>query len=136
MAALRSRLVSAADRLEGCTRLPVALHFVEGSMERAEAAFVELVSQPDRIQTAVTRILSGVAWPGELSRLALGPLAFSELTVRQATLFDDPDDAPPYSTGDLAQSLAGHFGPIAYGGIVLDASHPVIERRSTFRLLP
>jgi protein ImuB len=138
MAALRPPLESMAAHLEGCSRLRLTLHFVEDSARTLDLAFVEPVSQPERLQIALTQRLLALSWPAELSRILIGPIERAELAAHQPVLF--PDLETPGSRGrnplmEIAHQLANRYGPLFFRGEVVNANHPLPSRRSLLQPL-
>jgi nucleotidyltransferase/DNA polymerase involved in DNA repair len=134
LSALRPRLVALAERLEGCRRLRLDLHFMEGSKRVLDCAFVEPVGYGRRLREALSTRLQALSWPGELSRLTVTVLDVGELVCRQLSLFPELDEERS-ALAELVERLGGRYGELFFRGQVVEGSHPLAERRSSYASL-
>ena len=134
MAALRPLLAERSAGLEGIRRLRLKFRFVDATERMEEITFVEPVSQPARVQTALVQRFCAVHWPAELQAVQWTLLESGELATRQLTLFDSaPDRLAPLA--DVADKLAGRYGAIFFHGNLTAAHHPLAERRGEWAAL-
>lgn len=111
--------------LRGCRRLRLQLDFVT-ARRTLDITFVETTTQ---IQAALTNQLQALAWPDALEHIAITLLETSEVTLQQMSLFGDEQQTPSWD------KLKTRYGPIFLQGQLLDATHPVAERRSAWQAL-
>ena len=128
-ASLRPACEAMAERLQGCRRLRVQLHFVEGSSLTHELPFVESINQPECIESALSSHLQKVNWQGELSQVQITLLEIMEMRMQQLSLFDDTSAVTHASK---LSRLAGRYGAIFLRSQVNDPLHPAAERRFSF----
>lgn len=128
MAALHPYLDTWAADLQGCTRLRVALHFANRERRTLDLDWIEPVSQPARLRSRLTHQLSGLNWPAALDRLVVSQAVTAELPPMQMTLFAEVDEEAA-TPAEVAEPLRQRYGPIFLRGSVVDAAHPVDERR-------
>jgi nucleotidyltransferase/DNA polymerase involved in DNA repair len=128
MAKLQGQLDEWAAELQGCTRLRLELHFVNHERRALDLLWLEPVSQPARLRLHLTNQLAGLNWPTALDRLVVTQAVTAELPAMQMALFTDAteEEATP---NEVAMSLLHRYGPIFLRGAVIDAAHPIDERR-------
>ena len=129
MAELAPRLARMAQRLEGCRRLRIELAFVNGETRTAELVCVEPVSEAERLRRLISGRLAALNWPAEAQHIGVPYMESGELATQQMSLFVETV-AQAATPGDVAQQLAGRYGPIFFQGEVHDAEHLIDERRS------
>ncbi len=134
LAALRPLLQGLAERLEGCRRLRVALHFADGDSRTLELTWVEPVSQPATLQPHLRQQLQQTSWPAALARMRLSLLAVGELATQQLTLFARPD-AGRTTLAALAQPLVERYGPLFWRAEQCEPTHPIPARRFALHAL-
>jgi hypothetical protein len=120
-------LSSLAHQLQGCRRLRLDLRFAEGSTRVIDCCFVEPVSDERRVRATVSHQLQLLVWPGELETLCVTLLETGELVARQLTLFEIEEESSPLV--ELAQKLSGRYGELFFQSRLVDARHPLPERR-------
>jgi hypothetical protein len=144
LSAVRPALAALANRLEGCRRLHLELHFAcESSLRETrtraiDCTFVEPVCDESRFRATVSHQLQILNWPAELSGLSLSLLEFGELMPRQLTLFEVDESSPAETRSPLAQiaeRLAGRYGQIFFHPRLADQGHPLPERRVALQTL-
>lgn len=131
MAALQPSLQDMQDRMEGCHRLSVAMRFVNGAPRRFDLLCLDPVSKSQRLRELVSEQLASLTWPAELERMTVQQLARAELPAVQMPLLG-AGDTPPLNRDDWLPKLAAKYGPVLLTGQIVNAQHPVAERR--FRL--
>lgn len=133
MDALRPTLARLAGELAGCRRLRLTLRFPGGAARAQGIAFVEPAADEARVRAALAARLHALNWPGEAEAAEIALLDTGELLPGQLTLFTDAAaNALPLT--EVAQRLAGRYGPCFFQGAVVEPGHPIPERAA--RLLP
>lgn len=123
--ALQPHLAALQHALRGCRRLRLHLDFVTAT-RTLDIPFVEATTQ---VQAALTNQLQALSWPDALEHIAITLLETSEVTLQQMSLFGDEQPPPSW------EKLKTRYGPIFLQGQLLDAAHPVAERRSGWQAL-
>lgn len=123
--ALQPHLDALRHELRGCRRLRLQLGFVT-TTRTLDISFVEATTQ---VQAALTQHLQALVWPDLLETIAITLLETSEATPQQLSLFGDEQAMPSWD------KLKTRYGPVFLQGQLLDAAHPVAERRSGWQVL-
>lgn len=134
MASLRPVLAQCAAHLEGIRRLRLVVMFAGGEDLPVDLAFVEPVSQVQRLQAAVVQQLLRLRWPGEVEALQWTLLESGELVAPQLALFSDPPQRLS-ALADLAQKLSSRYSPYLFQAGLPQANHPIPERRNILQPL-
>lgn len=141
--ALKPRLEELAQRLEGCRRLYLQLHFANGIIQSIEIICVEPTSALDRLIVLIQARLESLNWPAPLAEVTILQLESAELVLGQMTLFQalgpasDPlaADLSPTDRADCDEHTArwrrlhDKYGPVFYRGEIVQDHHPADERR-------
>ncbi len=133
LAALQGGLEALAARFQGCRRLRLELHFLEGGDRVQDLAFVDPVASAASLRAPLAAALGQGRWPGPLSRLRLGLSAPGELSLRQLSLFPLAT-APEGGAEALAARLRERHGAVFWRAHLQEPGHPAADRR--FRLAP
>jgi len=123
--ALQPHLDTLCHELRGCRRLRLHLGFVTAT-RTLDIPFVEATTQ---VQAALTHHLQALVWPDLLETIAITLLETSEATPQQMNLFGDEQQLPSWD------KLKTRYGPVFLQGQLLDAVHPVAERRTDWQTL-
>lgn len=117
-----------AEALEGVRRLRIEVSFVAGADQAADVVFVEPAREAARVEAALVQQLVRLRWPSEAEVVRWTLLECGELTAPQLRLFGEP---PPAGSvlAEVAGKLAGRYGGVLMRAAVVDAGHPVAERR-------
>jgi protein ImuB len=129
LALLTPQIESRAAQLEGCQRMRLALHFVNGETRRLEVVWVEPVCQTARLRATLENRLAAYVWPAAMERLEIALMEWGELPAGQMALWAEAGDraATPAMVANL---LVARYGPIGYQGEIVEAEHPLDEQRS------
>lgn len=127
---VRPLLAGLADRLQAVRHLRVVVAFAGGQKATLDLAFVEPVDEENRLCAAFARQLAALIWPGPATGLEIHLLATGQRAIRQQSLFPDELEEQPLTA--LAQRLLARYGPVFLTGEVIEACHPLPERRSCF----
>jgi DNA polymerase-4 len=130
-ALLRPPLAALTAQLRGIRRLRLQLSFLGHGARTVEIVAVEAVDQEARLVALLRHQLETLNWPGEVESLTLWVLESGELPFAQGMLFPELD-APTQPIADPTQPLRRRYGPIFLQAEVVEAAHPIPERR--FRL--
>ncbi len=135
MRALAPRLREMAERLEGCRRLQIELHGLDGARAHAQAGFAQPMCAADDLRAGVSRALAQREWPGELSLARVLLLDLAELAPQALTLFGETLQmgsasarAEPFAR--VLNRLGAKHGTAFFQGVVVDPTHPIPERRT------
>lgn len=121
-------VVARAEALEGVRRLRIVVSFVAGADQAADLVFVEPASQAARVEAALVQQLVRLRWPNEAEAVRWTLLECGELTAPQLGLFGETVQAGS-GLADVAGKLGGRYGGVLMRASVVDAGHPVAERR-------
>jgi DNA polymerase IV len=133
MAALHPRLAEIIAQMAGIRRLRLQLHFLDNSSRTVDIAYVEAVDQEARLHAVLRHKLETVNWPAEVEAVTLWILETGERSLAQGFLFPEFNQPAAGSSSVETQNLAplqGRYGSIFFQGNVVDAHHPVPERRT------
>jgi hypothetical protein len=128
MAKLQTHLDEWSAELQGCTRLRLELYFVNHERRNLDLLWIEPVSQSARLRVHLSNQLAGLNWPTALDRLVVTQAVTAELPTMQMTLFAEATDEQA-TPDQVAESLKHRYGSIFLRGSVVDAAHPIDERR-------
>ena len=128
MASLPPVLAARAEALEGVRRLRIVVSFVAGADQAADVVFVEPASQAARVEAALVQQLVRMRWPSEAEAVRWTLPECGELSAPQLGLFGEPAQGRS-GLAEVAGKLAGRYGGVLMRASVVDAGHPVAERR-------
>ncbi len=132
-ALLRPQLHTLTAQMAGIRRLRLQLDCLDGRKQTVDIATVEAVDQEARLVALLRHKLEALTWRAEVESITLYILETGELHLAQGRLFPEFEAVGAVEMQNLA-SLYGRYGAIFLQGEVVDAHHPVPERRS--RLYP
>lgn len=128
MATLQPHLAVWAAELRGCTRLRLELYFANHERRALGLDWIEPVTHSARLRQHIANQLAGLNWPGALDRVVVTETQTGELPSLQLSLFDEPV-VEAVTLEDVVAPLKARYGAIFLRRSVVDASHPVDERR-------
>ncbi|MCB0187935.1 MAG: hypothetical protein KDE31_26890, partial [Caldilineaceae bacterium] len=131
---LTPHLAQLRNQLQGCRGLQLTLHFADGATRRLQLQLLQPTTELQPLLWQLEAQLTTLSWPAALAEIAL-VVEIAELPVGQLSLFAEVDD-PADSVTALAQQLQGRHGPIFYRSALVEAHHPVAERRAQQITLP
>lgn len=140
MRALTPRLREMAKRLEGCRRVQIELHGLDGACARAQAGFAQPMCAIDDLRAGVSRALKQREWPGELRAIRVLLLDLAELAPQALTLFGETLQigAANMPAGPFARAvnrLGAKHGAAFFQGAAPDPTHPIPERRTEWKVI-
>ncbi len=128
MAKLQPSLDAWGEELQGCTRLRFELHFANHERRVLDLNWLNPVTTPAQLRLHITNQFAGLNWPGALDCVMVVHAATAELPALQLALFDEPI-VESVRLDETVEPLRQRYGAIFWRGAVIDASHPVDERR-------
>lgn len=134
LSVLEAPLQAMRDRMEGCRRLRLDLHFVDKSTKRVSLSFMEATCRQERLQQALTHHLQILEWPAELERLTVSIVESAELPAQQLSLFPEVLEASSPLQA-LAQKLAARHSALLFKGEIVNPHHLLADRRIQFQAL-
>ena len=134
LAELSPHLQTLRERLEGCRRLHLDAHFLDGETRRISISFIEATCQEERLRQALTNKLQALEWPDEMERASLSILETAELSAHQMTLFPALlEDASPLQA--VIEKLATRYSDRLFKGQIIQPHHLLADRRVGFQAL-